>query len=60
MEMTFVGGKVTGLRLDDWQSRDGAAAELVIELRGALEQTGVQIEDIARVCLASRRTAEQQ
>ena len=35
-------------------------AELVGQLRATLEQTGVQVEDVARVGLASRRAAQQQ
>ncbi len=55
-----VGGDVAALRLDDRQSRHRAAAEVVVELDGALEQAGVQVEDVARVRLAARRTAQQQ
>ena len=35
-------------------------AQLVGELRAALEQPGVQVEDVARVRLAARRAAQQQ
>ena len=35
------------------QRRQGARAELLVELRGALEQTAVQVEDVARVRLAA-------
>ena len=37
-----------------------AAAEVVGELAGALQQAGVQVEDVARVRLAARRAAQQQ
>ncbi len=36
------------------------AAEVVVELDGALEQPRVQVEDVAGVCLASGRAAQQQ
>ena len=35
-------------------------APLVVQLRGALQQTGVEVEDVAGVRLAARRAAEQQ
>ena len=43
-----VGRQVAGLRLDDRQRRQRSAAELVVQLRRALEQARVQIEDVAR------------
>ena len=43
-----VGREVAGLRLDDRQRRQRAAAELVVQLRRALQQARVQIEDVAR------------
>src|SRR5690606_30876310 len=55
-----VGRKVAGLRLDDRQRRERPAAQLRVELCGALEQTGVQVEDVARIRLAARRTPQQQ
>ncbi len=55
-----VGGHIARLRLDDGQCRQAAAAQLVGELGRAFQQTGVQIEDVARVSLTSRRTADQQ
>src|SRR4029077_2379468 len=51
---------VTGLRLDDRQRGQRAAAELVVELDGALEQARVQVEDVAGVGLAAGRAAKQQ
>ena len=39
-----VGGNVARLRLDDGQSRQAAAAQLVGKLGSALQQTGVQIK----------------
>ena len=55
-----VGGHVAGLRLDDRQRGERAAAVLVVEARGALQQAGVEVEDVARVRLAARRAAQQQ
>ena len=52
--------EVAGLRLDDRQRRQRSAAELLVQLRGALEQPRVQIEDVARIRLAARRPAQQQ
>ena len=55
-----VGGNIARLRLDDGQSRQAAAAQLIGELGRALQQTGVQIEHVAGVSLTSRGTADQQ
>jgi len=43
-----VGGDVARLRLNYGQCREGARAQLVVELRGALQQTRVKIEHVAR------------
>ena len=51
---------VVALGLDDRQAGHRAAAELVGELRAALQQPGVQVEDVTRVGLATRRAAQQQ
>ena len=55
-----VGREVAGLRLDDRQRGQRAAALGVVQLRGALEQARVQVEDVAGVRLAAGRAAEQQ
>ena len=55
-----VGRNVARLGLDDGQSRQAAAAQLIGELGRALQQTGVQVENIAGVSLTSRGTADQQ
>ncbi len=55
-----VGRHVAGLRLDDRQRRQRARAFLVGQLGRALEQARVQVEDVARVGLASRRAAQEQ
>src|SRR5690606_24870722 len=51
---------VAGLGLDDRQRRQRAAAALLRELRGALEEPRVQVEDVTGVRLTTRRTAQQQ
>ena len=55
-----VGRHVVALGLDERQAGHRARAELVGELRAALQQAGVQVEDVAGVGLAARRTAQQQ
>ena len=55
-----VGRHVARLRLDHRQGGERAAAVLLVEARGALEQPAVQVEDVARVRLAARRAAQQQ
>jgi hypothetical protein len=40
-------GALTGL--DDGQSGEGATSELVVHLGGTLQQTGVEVEDVAGV-----------
>ena len=51
---------VVGLRLDDRQRGQRAAAVVVVEARGALEQAAVEVEHVAGVRLAAGRAAEQQ
>ncbi len=64
-------GHVAGLRLDDRQRGEraglalhGALGELLdvlfVDARGALEQAAVEVEHVARIRLAARRTAQQQ
>src|SRR5215475_1554273 len=55
-----VGRHVARLGLDDRQRRQRAVAVLLVELRGALQQARMQVEDVARVGFATRRTAQQQ
>ena len=55
-----VGRDVVRLGLDDRQAGHRARAHLVRELGAALEEPGVQVEDVARVGLAARRAAQQQ
>ncbi len=51
---------VVGLGLDDRQPRHRARAEVVGQLRAALEQAAVQVEDVTGVRLAARRAAQQE
>ena len=51
---------VVRLGLDDRQAGHRTAAELVRQLRTALEQAGVQVEDVAGVGFTARRAAQQQ
>src|SRR4030095_5091521 len=51
---------VTELRLDDRQRGERATAQIVVELGRALQQARVEIEDVARVRLASGRAAQEQ
>ena len=55
-----VGGHVVGLRLDDRQRGQRACLVLVIHLGRALEQARMQIEHVAWIGFAARRTAQQQ
>ena len=48
-----VGGDVARLRFDDRQGRQRASAHLVGQLCGALQQTAVKIEDVARIRFAA-------
>ena len=55
-----VGRDVAVLGLDDRQCRHGAVTVLLGHLDGTLEQTRVQVEDVARIGLASGRTMQRQ
>src|SRR3989454_6870243 len=55
-----VGGDVAGLRFNHRQRGERAGAEVVVELRGALQKPRVEVEDVAGERLASRRTPQQQ
>src|ERR1700730_14158607 len=55
-----IGRHVVGLGLDDRQRRQRARAVLLVQLRGALKQPRMQIEHVAGIGLAGRRTAQQQ
>ena len=55
-----VGRQVPGLRLDDRQRRERTAAVVGVQLRCALEEPRVQVEDVSRERLPPRRAAQQQ
>ena len=55
-----IGGNVARLGLDDRQGRHGTAAVLLGQAAGALQQTGVQVEDVAGVSLTAGGAAQQQ
>src|SRR5207245_4177321 len=59
-----VGGNVrrdiAGLRLDYGQRGQRAPAFLVVQLRRAFQEAGMEIENVAWVCFAAGRAAEQQ
>src|SRR5699024_7870189 len=53
-------GYITGLRLDDRQRSDGTSAQLITQMAGTLQQSGVQVEDVTRIRLTARRTLQKQ
>src|SRR5262249_16249710 len=55
-----VRGDIAGLRLDDRQRGERAAALFGGRLRGALEEARVEVEDVAGKRLAAGRALEQQ
>ena len=55
-----VGGHVTSLGLDDGESSERAAAHGVAHLGSSLQQTGVEVEHVARVSLTAGGTSQQQ
>src|SRR3954469_12147316 len=55
-----VGRNVVGLGFDDRQRGQRARTLILVELGGALEQARMQIEHVARIGFAARRTAQQQ
>ena len=55
-----VGGDVPGLGLDDGEGGEGADVHFAVHLGGALEEAGLEVEDVAGVGLAARGTAEEE
>ena len=55
-----IGGHIASLRLNHRQGSEGPTPIIVIHLGGPLQETRVEIEDIARVGLTTRGTAQQQ
>ena len=54
-----VGRDVPSLGLDDGEGSEGASAHVPVHLGSALKETGVEVEDVARVGLAARGGAEE-
>ena len=54
-----ISGHITGLGLNDGKSSKGTTTVMHVHLGGTLEQTGMQIEDIAGIGLTTRGTTEQ-
>ena len=46
-----VGGDITGLGLNDWEGGQGTGAEVVRDLGGTLQETGVEVENVTGVGL---------
>jgi len=55
-----IGRNVASLRFDDRQCRQRTTAIGVGHLRGTLKQAAVEIEDVARIGFAARRTTQKQ
>ena len=55
-----VGRHVTGLGLDDGEGGEGSAAQVAVHLGGALEEAGVEVENVAGVGLAAGGAAEEE
>ena len=55
-----VGTQISGLRLRDGQRRERTTAAIGRELRGALEKSGMDVEDVPGISLAPRWPAQQQ
>lgn len=55
-----VGGHITSLGLNDWESSQGSTTVVVVHLSGTFQQTGVEVEDVSRVGFTSWGTTEQQ
>ena len=46
-------GDITGLGLNDWEGGQGTGAEVVRDLGGTLQETGVEVENVTGVGLKS-------
>jgi len=55
-----VSGHISGLGLNDGEGGEGSSSEVPVHLGGALEEAGVEVEDISGVGLTSRRTTEEE
>ena len=55
-----IGRHVVGLGFDDRQGGERAGSEVLVQLGRPLQQSRVQVEDVARIGFAARRAAQQQ
>merc|ERR1712157_502534 len=55
-----VGGHITGLGLNDWEGGQGTSSEIVRDLGGTLQETGVEVENVTGVGLTSWGTTEKE
>lgn len=55
-----IGGHITSLGLNNGEGSEGARAVGVVHLSSTLEKTRVEIEDITRVGLTTRRTSQKE
>jgi hypothetical protein len=55
-----IGGEITSLGLDDGEGSEGASAVSLVHLSRTLEKTRMEIEDITRVSLSTRRSSEEE
>jgi hypothetical protein len=55
-----IGGHITTLCLDKWESSQGTTAVLIGHLGGTLQKTGVEVEDISWVSLTSGWATEKE
>ena len=53
-----ISGHITGLSLNDGEGSERASTVVLVHLGSTLEKTRVEIEDITRVSLTTRRTSE--
>ena len=56
----YVGAQISGVQFGDRQGGQRSAAGGFRQLRGALQQPGMDVEHIARIGLAARRLAREQ
>lgn len=55
-----VGRNISSLSLNHGQRSERPTTIVIIHLGSSLQQTGVEVEDVTRVCFTTRRTTKQQ
>merc|ERR1712142_177474 len=55
-----VGRHITGLGLNNWEGGQGTSSEIVRDLGGKLQKTGVEVENVTGVGLTSWGTTEKE